>query len=228
MDDRLTRGGPAAERPRSLASGISVSSDPRKPLVGSFAAFHQFGAGGSSSQYSLNMTLKPAPNWELSLRPSFARDILEAQYLQRVSDPSATATYGARYVFADLDQRTFVIETRLNYTFSPLLSLQMYAQPFIAAADFGSPKELAAPRTFEFRPYSGAVPDRDFNLRSLRGNAVLRWEWRPGSTMFLAWQQTREDFRPIGDFGLSRDLDALFTTPADNILLLKVTYWLNP
>ncbi len=228
VDDRLTRGGPAAERPRSFASGISVFSDPRKAVVGSFAAFHQFGAGGSSSQFSLNMTLKPAPNWELSLEPNFARDILEAQYLQHVSDPSATATYGARYVFADLDQKTFVIETRLNYTFSPLLSLQLYAQPFIAAADFGSPKELAAPRTFEFRPYNGAVADRDFNLRSLRGNAVLRWEWRPGSTLFLAWQQTRENFRPIGDFGLSRDLDALFTTPADNILLLKVTYWLNP
>jgi hypothetical protein len=65
-------------------------------------------------------------------------------------------------------------------------------------------------------------------LRSLRGNAVLRWEWRAGSTMYFAWQQSREDFAGVGDFDFSRDRRALIHTRPDNIFLIKVNYWLNP
>jgi len=78
----------------------------------------------------------------------------------------------------------------------------------------------------------------DFNVRSLLGNAVLRWEWRPGSTLFLVWQQRRserflglpgqEDADPAGRFELQRDADALFGLKPENIFLLKLTYWLNP
>lgn len=138
----------------------------------------------------------------------------------------------------------------LSYTFTPALSLQAYVQPFVASGTFGAPKELAAPRTFAFLEYgrdigevvggqgyptgqasggvSFPVPEEDFNVRSLRGNAVLRWEWRPGSTMYLAWQQTREDFVPVGDFDLRNDLRALYAQSPDNVVLLKVSYWLNP
>jgi hypothetical protein len=73
------------------------------------------------------------------------------------------------------------------------------------------------------------LSNRDFNLRSLRGNAVLRWEWRPGSTLFVAWQQNREDFAQyVGDFQFGRDRTALFRARPDNVLVLKVNYWLNP
>jgi hypothetical protein len=75
---------------------------------------------------------------------------------------------------------------------------------------------------------SFAAPRPDFNSRSLRGNAVLRWEWRPGSTMYFAWQQTRQGFAPVGDFDLRRDSDALFDAQPDNVFLIKVNYWLNP
>jgi hypothetical protein len=251
VDDRLTRGGPAAERPRGAAGSVQFGSDPRRAVVGSAGAFLQAGPGdGSSTQWFANFTIKPAPHWDVAFRPFFARDLLEAQYLQRVVDASATNTYGARYVFAALDQRTLGLETRLNYTFIPSLSLQLYAQPFVASGAFGPPKELAAPRTFDFLVYgrdlgevtddriyptgqqsggvSFPVPQPNFNLRSLRGNAVLRWEWRPGSTMYVAWQQTRSHVAAIGDFAIRRDLDAVFAAPADNILLVKVSYWLNP
>jgi hypothetical protein len=123
--------------------------------------------------------------------------------------------------------------------------------------------ELAAPRTFEFLRYGediGSVtrdddgrytvdPDGsgthdfqlgmlDFNVRSLLGNAVLRWEWRSGSTLFLVWQQSRSERflgRPgnqgaddPGRFKLQRDADALFGLKPENIFMLKLTYWLNP
>ena len=82
------------------------------------------------------------------------------------------------------------------------------------------------------------IVNRDFSYRSLLGNAVLRWEWRQGSTLFLVWQQRRisslANLGPsgadtwIGDFDLGRDVGDMFATPADNILAIKVNYWLNP
>jgi hypothetical protein len=101
-------------------------------------------------------------------------------------------------------------------------------QPLISSADYGPTKQLVAPKTFDFVPYTGEAPDLDFNLRSLRGNAVLRWEWRQGSTLYVAWQQQRADMAPYGDFALGRDRRALFRTRPDNIFVVKVNYWLNP
>jgi hypothetical protein len=91
-------------------------------------------------------------------------------------------------------------------------------QPLLASGDYGSLKEFSAPRTFDFTRYgidagtvtqaggrytidpsgdgSGqtfSIPNRDFNVRELRGNAVLRWEYRPGSTLYLVWQQARSE-----------------------------------
>jgi hypothetical protein len=253
VDDRLTRGGPAARRPGFSSVNGGVFSDPRKKLIGEAGGFYQSDqAGGDDMQVFGRLLLRPAPNWEVSVGPSFGRTHSVAQYLGTVPDPAATETFGARYVFASLDQTVMALETRLNYTFTPTLSLQVYAQPFIASGDFGAPKELARPGSYEFLVYgedvgqvvdgriypngtgtgagalSFAVPQPDFNFRSLRGNAVLRWEWRPGSTMYLAWQQNRADFQPFGDFDLSRDADGVFGAAPDNVFLLKVSYWLNP
>ena len=131
-------------------------------------------------------------------------------------------------MFAPLHQSSVGLEARLNVTFSPTLSLETYAQPLLSSGDYGAPIQLVAPKTYDFTPYAGAVPNRDFNLRSLRGNAVLRWEWREGSTLYVAWQQRRENVAPIGDFAFRRDRRALFATRPDNIVLVKASYWLNP
>ena len=82
------------------------------------------------------------------------------------------------------------------------------------------------------------LSDRDFSYRSLIGNAVLRWEWRPGSTLFLVWQQSRinslygdgiNGIDPwIGSFDVGRDMSDMFATPANNIFAIKMSYWLNP
>ncbi|MBW3656934.1 MAG: hypothetical protein KY444_12615, partial [Gemmatimonadetes bacterium] len=251
VDDRLTRGGPAARRPGFFSFNGALLTDPRKAVLGELSGFFQLDdAGSRQGELSARVLLRPASHWEVSVGPSVSRGHSVAQYLTTVADPLATGTFGARYVFASLDQTTVALETRLNYTFSPALSLQVYAQPFIASGGFGAPKELARPRSYEFLTYGedvgvvvdgriypsgtgeGALsfpaPRPDFNLRSLRGNAVLRWEYRPGSTMYLAWQQTRSDFQPFGDFALRRDTDGLFGAQPDNVFLLKVSYWLNP
>jgi hypothetical protein len=180
----------------------------------------------------LSLGLKPSPRWNLTLSPTLARSRSGAQYVATVEDAEAASTFGAYYLFAPLEQTTLALEARLNLTFTPRLSLEVYAQPFLSSGDYGEVGALAAPRGYAFEDYEGGVPDRDFNLRSLRGNAVLRWEWRPGSTLYLAWQQTRSDFATgtagVGEFDFSRDRQALFRAQPDNIFLLKINYWLTP
>jgi hypothetical protein len=190
------------------------------------------GTRGDYDQWSWNLGLelgiKASSRWNATFSPSVTRQRVAAQYVATVDDASYTPTFGQRYLFAPLDQTEVGLETRFNLTFTPRLTLETYVQPLISSADYGATRQLVAPKTFDFVPYAGAVPDRDFNLRSLRGNAVLRWEWRQGSTLYLAWQQQRVDQAEYGDFALGRDRRALFRARPDDIFVVKVNYWLNP
>ena len=232
LDDRSTRGGPMILRPANSSAYLHLSTDARKPVTLFAEGSHERSEfGGWETEFGFQVGWRPSPRWNLSIGPELARRHVAEQYITTVDDSLATRTYGKRYVFAPLDQTELSVETRLNLTFTPKLSLEMYAQPFISSADFGAPEELVAPRTYEFQPYTGAepIPERDFNLRSLRGTAVLRWEWRPGSTLYVAWQQSREDRdRTLGDFDFVRDQEALWEAQPDNIFLIKINYWLNP
>jgi hypothetical protein len=229
VDDRLTRGGPRAIRPAANRATFFASSDVRQPVTGELQlSGERSDFGGSSWNAGLTLGLKTSTSWNLSIGPTFLRANVPAQYVGTVPDAAYTPTYGSRYVFAPIRQTEVGLETRLNVTFTPALSLQTYIQPLISSVDYGDAIQLVRPNSFDFEPYTEAVPDLDFNLRSLRGNAVLRWEWRPGSTIYVAWQQSRQDMAAEGDFSFSRDRRALFDTRPDNIFLVKVDYWLNP
>jgi len=231
LDDRLTRGGPVAVRPAALYESLGIDSDARKALVGSVSVFNQRDrAGGRDLSLSAGLQLKASPRWNLSVGPAWEKVRVPAQYVGSVPDTTAAALFGQRYLFTSLDQTTLTMETRFNYTFGPGLTLELFAAPFISAVDFGEQtKHLVAPRTFRFAPDATSGQLEDFNVRSLRGNAVLRWEWRPGSTVYLAWQQVRDDLAPgEGDFDFGRDRAALFRARPDNVFLLKVNYWFNP
>lgn len=228
-DDRLTRGGPLAVRPANSTASFFATSDARKAITVEAQAGTQWDEfGGWGFEVNPQVGLKASPRWNMSIGPSFYRSHAIAQYVTTVEDPAATETFGNAYVFAELDYTEIGLEARLNYTFKPGLSLEVFAQPLLSNGDYGAPKQLSAPQTFDFEPYSGDAPNRDFNIRSLRGNAVLRWEWRKGSTLYLAWQQSRAGYGDFGDFDFARDRRALFAAEPDNIFLLKVNYWLNP
>jgi hypothetical protein len=195
--------------------------------------------------------VRPSPALRLSLGPAFTRNLTLSQYVMTVPDPAASATFGARYVFATLRQDEISMVSRLDWTFRPNLSLQLFLQPLISAGDFTELKEFATPRTYDFAVYgrdkgtatatsSGTqiepgdggsvfiVPDQNFTIRSLRANMVLRWEWRSGSTLFLVWQQNRENDASFGSLRLGRDVDALFSGgDARNLLAVKASYWLS-
>ncbi|MQA89182.1 MAG: hypothetical protein GEU90_02945 [Gemmatimonas sp.] len=264
-NDRLTRGGPTTRELAGYNGNFNIRSDGRRRVVGRFGVDFEWDEGGAwrrSADFSL--TMRPNPIVELDIGPNLNRRHVTAQYVTTHTDALADHTYGERYIFANLDQTTLGIDTRVNVTFTPELSFELYAQPFMSSGDYESLKELRAPRTFDLIEYGvdagsiepvdeedfvidpdgpGGAPEftvsnSDFNLRSLRGNAVLRWEWTPGSTLFLVWQQNRSNritahdpdspLARVGNFDFGRDARELVDLPADNIFLLKFTYWLNP
>jgi hypothetical protein len=253
LDDRLTRGGPLAVKPATWTAALGVDTDPRKSVTGSLDlafAGDDVGSGNWSAQGSVSV--HTSPRWNLSVGPRYQVVSQDAQYVATVVDPAMTATYGARYVFAPLDQTELSLVTRLNYTFAPDLTFELYAQPLVSNGNYGTPKQLQAASVYSFgefgtdvgtlsksgtrftvdpdgtgpaRPFT--VTDRSFTTRSLRGNAVLRWEYRPGSTFYLVWQQARLNNDLLADFQARRAVGSLFDAPASNVLVLKWSYWLN-
>jgi hypothetical protein len=255
FDDGMTRGGPLARAVLQKGWQVEVESDGRKIYgLSLFGSHYWNSAGGWTNQISTTGTLRPSTALRLFLKPNYTRTHAIAQYVTRVTDPLASDTYGARYVFAMLDQHQLALTGRVDWTFTPGLSLQVFAQPLLAAADFQDYKEFARPREFEFEVYgrdagtivrddstrsytvdpdgAGAAPsfgfsDRDFNRRLLRGSAVLRWEYRPGSTLFLVWQQSRAGSIGTGEFDFGRDFNALWGVPPENVFVLKGTWWIG-
>lgn len=249
----LTRGGPLALIPPGYLAQLSLETDSRQQFV-----FYGTGYYGKTrdkqEQWNLSLGLrwKPRPNFNLSFGPSAGKDINETQWLTSVSDPLMTATYGRRYIFGRIDQTLVAAELRLNWIFTPRLSLQVYLQPYIAVGRYDRFKQLNLPRTYDYLVFgegpssisyqdgyylldpdgSGPAADfsvynPDFNYKSLRGTVVLRWEYRLGSLLYLVWTQNRADYANPGDFSLGRDLGNLFTAPGDNVFLVKVTYRFN-
>ena len=244
---------------------MNVRSDGRRETVGRLSYDWVVESGDSwNRSVSFDLTVNPSERLTIQFGPSLSRGHTSAQYVSSVADPLAVQTFGQRYIFGGLDQTTVSIDTRVNVTFTPTLSLQVYVEPFISTGDYRELKEFERPGTFKFLEYGtdigtvsqdpgrgytidpdGAGPaapfevaDRDFSYRSLIGNAVLRWEWRQGSTLFFVWQQRRISSLTgdgvngtdpwIGGFELGRDPGDMFATPADNIFVIKVNYWLNP
>jgi len=196
------------------------------------------------------MALKPAANIFIQLSPVYAQDEDDAQYISAVADPTATAFWGTRYVFGFVKTRTISLDTRINWTFTPNLTLQLYAQPFIASGDYTSFREFARPRgigKLEYGRDVGAVtydpganayridPDGagaaapftldnpDFTTSSLRGTAVLRWEYRPGSTLYFVWTQLRTGYDPAGSFGFGRARSLILDGKATNVFQVEAT-----
>jgi len=152
---RQTRGGPAMLSPGGWEGNVDYETDSRKPVILSAFGYHGSYARGSSDSWSLGMGIewKPASTVSLRLSPSLEWSEAGAQYVGAYGDALATRTYGQRYVFATLKQTTVSSSVRLNWTFSPTLSLELYAQPLVSSGDYRELKELSRPRSFDFLTY---------------------------------------------------------------------------
>jgi hypothetical protein len=212
------RGGAAVRtQPRTNFWG-GVNTDRRHSVYGNLGFDGSVEHGTEGHRYAFYPTInyRPAPHLQLSVGPNYSRNVNAWQWV----GPNT---------FARLDQTTVAMNTRLNATFTPNLTLELFAQPFVSAGDYSDFMEVEDPRAarFEdrFRPLPSEAENPGFNVRSLRGNAVLRWEYRPGSALFLVWQQQRQGQESFGDFQPGRDFSELFRAPATNVLMLKATYW---
>jgi hypothetical protein len=263
-DERLTRGGPTVMRYGYSMVSANFETDSRKSIVGDVTVQDirpVDNTEGGRRAYYVTATYKPSTRVLISLSPSYDHDWTAQQYVDVVTDATAPTGFGGRrYVFGRLEQKTFSVDTRLNVTFTPNLTLELFAQPFLASGRYTSFKEFREVKSRQMSFYGRdngstvatntdangevtgytvdpdgtagpAVPfaleNPDFNERSLRGTGVLRWEYRPGSTLFFVWTQQREGSDNFGDFDFRRDRSALFRDRPINVFQIKATYWIG-
>lgn len=241
----LLRGGPLMRTEPALNGWMGAFSDDRKALRGQVGLNWYRADESGSWSLSTNGTLRWRPSgWaSLSLGPSVSWNVSEAQWVRRIE------ASGPHYLFARLDQKTVALTGRFDLTFHPDLTLQGYFQPFLSAGSYSEFKEVTAPRARRyqdrFRPVEvqqegghyrtdldgNGVWERfarpDFNIRQFRSNLVLRWEYRPGSHLYLVWSQGRNDFEADGKFRLGEGVADLFGAPATNVFMVKASYWLG-
>ena len=225
------RGGPALYTSGYNGVVASLNTDMRKPVSGSVLAsyYPSDEENGSDAAVNPSLSVRPSPRFNLSLGPLVSRTVEPAQYVGQVSVAGST-----RYLLGRIDQTTLSLTTRLNYTFSPTLSLQLYAAPFISAGSYDRFRMVQDPharsvgaryrnfadteteldtntglRRFDVDgngTWDASVLNPSFNIKQLSSNAVLRWEYRPGSTLFVVWNQGRSESRPDGSFDVRRGL----------------------
>ena len=224
------RGGPALRQSPERLGFFSLSGDTRKAVVPSVLLGGGNGDDGNSANVSLTLgsDLRIASRYSMSIGATLER---------RTDDQQWTGNYGAfrsdttHYTFARLAQRTLGATIRANWTATPNLSLQLYAQPFVTSGSFANWRQLTAPTAdsyaARYSPYGDGSNPSGFNFRQFNSNAVLRWEYRPGSTLFFVWQQGRASNDVNGDFRVARDYRDLFRAHPDNTLLIKASYWFN-
>ncbi len=247
------RGGPALYYPDSYNGWMGMFSDQRLPIqVGINANFGgEYGTGSNNFSIGPRLSLQPSTQLQLSLQPRVSWNNRASQYVSQF-----TANGEPHYIFGRLSQRTVSLTTRMNYVLDSKLSVQVYLQPFVSAGEYDRLMEVSDPRAAvfdkRFREFGddeltlleagefsawevdldadgtrdGLFANPDFNVKSLRSNVVLRWEYRPGSAVFVVWSRDQSSFANDGRFDFRQDLGDVFGLTSTNVFLVKLQYWL--
>ncbi|MBD3298393.1 MAG: hypothetical protein GF341_07050 [candidate division Zixibacteria bacterium] len=244
--DNMTRGGPLMREYASVWTGAGVNSN--------FAATTRVSAEidysrneGKGWDYSLEGDfVTRGDRWSFSISPEYGQSNFSRQYITQL-DGGPDATFGKRYIFSWIRRSELAARLRLNYFFTPDLSLEVYAEPFAASGRYYDHGELRAARTADLRTYgveegttieptddgyrvtdgdeTFAFRNADFGYLSFRSNVVLRWEFRPGSTLFFVWQQNREGSDDPGRLVRPGLLFDTFSAAGRDFLAVKISYW---
>jgi hypothetical protein len=230
--DRCARGGPAVRQDPAFNPWINISGDDRHKVIPSFNASHFTTSGGRDQNWNLGaqVTLNASTRFTATLGVSYDAMHARDQWYGRYADSA-----GTHYTFAQLDQKTFYLTADLGYTVTPELTVQWYLQPFVSRGPYSDIRELADPAAARFDDRYKAYGDTAVTLhlggvdsKQFNSNLVVRWEYRPGSTLFVVWTQQRSDFQPfVGPEGLGRDFRGIFDLHQDNTFLVKLSYWFN-
>jgi hypothetical protein len=249
QDIQLTRGGPTMGTPHGWeVEGTLRNRTTATTRWNGTLTYRENENGDLYEGGSATLSFRTSPQWQFSITPLYNHEVVSRQYVTSLSGGRAE-TYGRRYIFGIIDRTTMSSQFRVNYTFKPDMTLDVYAEPFAASGRYDGFGELEAARSRFLRLYGengisidrqadgkNVVTDgdstfsftrRDFNIRSFRSNVVLRWEWRPGSTLFVVWQQDRSSDEAYGDHVGPGDLFGSFSAPGDNIFVVKTSFWIS-
>ena len=245
---REARGGPLVQFPKSWTTTATLRNrgGARTSWNGRLTRTTDE-MGGSTRNISGGVSFRPGSRWQLSLNPAQLHEINSHQYVTTVSGGRAE-TFGQRYIFAFIDRSTWSSQFRMSYTLKPDLNIDVYAEPFAASGHFYDYGELPAPRALKRRVYGTdgttvsvqpngsrvitdgssrfSLKNYDFNIRSFRSNVVLRWEWRPGSLLYVVWQQDRKISEVLGGSVGLGDMFRSLRAPGSSYFAIKMSFWL--
>jgi hypothetical protein len=231
LDTALLRGGPAVRRPTVYSAWAGVYSDERQPVRGEI----DFSAGASAvdsyAEVDPRIGLRPFASLNVELILTWLHRLRDRQYVTEEADrqePGKTA-----YVIGRMKQDLVSLTARVDLAITPALTLQVYAQPFISGGSFSNYRKVVdgraaryADRFASYYDYPRSGGSADFNFKQFRSTTVLRWEYLPGSALFLVWSQDRTNEDDAGAVRVGSNTRALFNTAGENVLLLKASYWL--
>ncbi len=247
FSDGTLRGGPLVRRGARSSGGVGFYSDSRKSVQGNLN--NNWSRSPESDSWSFttsaNVRWRPSGRTSMNLGPFVSRSVNDLQWVQRLNPAD-----GEHYLFGRIDQRTVGMTGRFDFTFKPDLTLQVYAQPFVSAGAYQDFKEVAQPRARRYRDRYALLSPRevadgyqvdldgdgtpetfrnpDFNVQHFRSTMVLRWEYRPGSLLYLVWSQGRDYSNGEGRLNVEENFRDLFGQAAANVFMLKLSYWITP
>ncbi len=244
------RGGPSLITPGYKNLYFGFSTNQQKKLTFDFSTGHYINNEREfrkSDFYGIGIGYRPVKSLRIDLSPGYSTESTDLQYVDQ-----ADFQNGKRYIFAHIDRNTLNMSVRINYNITPDLTIQYWGQPFIATGSYSDYKFITNSKADEltdrYQLYSQdqisyneademyRIDDNlsgsadysfdkpDFNVKEFLSNLVVRWEYRPGSTLYLVWSQTRSESRDNGSFDFSRDVDRLFNEKPHDVFLLKLSY----
>ncbi|MGH7598240.1 MAG: DUF5916 domain-containing protein [bacterium] len=247
------RGGPALRVPGQWNQWYELGTDDRKAVRFSVFGFNSWKDEGDTRfhEIGISSSFRPFKALAIRLNPFFNINKDDMQY---ISTPIDSVTQADRYIFGRLSQKTLGVTLRFDYSLTPNLSIQYYGQPFVSAGKYDQFKRITSPRADRYQERFQIFADEaqfnaakgefnidenldgntnyrfgkpDFNFRQFRSNLVVRWEYIPGSTLFVVWSQGRTGGESNGEFSFRDDLRDLFRVFPDNVFLVKLNRWFS-
>jgi hypothetical protein len=246
------RGGPTIDYPGAWSNWNSISTDERKKLVFELFTWNYWGDKSANRIFDIgcDVNWRPLVSLGISLGPAYQRAHNVAQYIETIESEGED-----KYIVGRIDRTTLMANLRINFSITPDLSIQFWGQPFVFAADYSEFKRVVNPQAddyyAQFHQFSGdeisydqeselynidengdgntdySFENPDFKVYEFRSNLVLRWEYIPGSTLYVVWSQGRSDDEPHGYFRFNKDMGNLFNVFPHDIFLVKLTYRLS-
>lgn len=247
LDTRVLRGGAAMLMPPVFENVFEVNTDQSRRINGQLGIITQTSPDESLHLFGINagISVRPADKLRLSLFSDYTVNSNNLQYV----DTKEIST-GKKYILAKIDQQTLNFTFRVDYNITPELSIQYYGSPFASVGSYSDYKLINNPRADAYHerylpitPESNGIDNQsfyirenndifvfdnpDFNFNQMRSNLVFRWEYRPGSQIYLVWSNERTDWLNPGNAPLRRAASRLADTTPDNIFMVKFNYWFS-